>query len=556
MSSRRAFITKRLAAATAIAVITAAAGATGPLPPAATGQRSGAERSRPAGAGPQASAEAPASREAESKAPQYKGADYCSGCHSPSADNKLPRDWVTLDEFPTWEKHDKHRHAYEALACPRAKQIERLMGMPADKPATKDERCLACHALDLSHGEQGKLLGESGADRREAAIAQGVSCEVCHGASSRWFAMHAEPAEWRDRAADRRSGKLYDEFGMTNLRDPIKRTELCLSCHLGDISAGKFVTHEMFAAGHPPLPAFEIETFMERMPRHWRLDSERKATAAAETDAKKRAAAEKLLELNGYQPFARSQATLLQGLVALRASMKLLADQTDPARQAGGDANPHLGLAEFALYDCATCHHELKLPSERQSRGYFGAAPGRPPLKYWSMPLAQLAASGYDSTADLNAILAPLHAAVRHRPFGDPATVHQAAADAIAQLDLAITALKTSFETKPVDSKSAIQLARQLCDLGAKTPLDIDSAQVLIGALDSLAAELKEQQSFAPTAELALDHLKHFVRLDRPPVPFSCELDEPSQKSGESDDFDPTQFGNMLTSLAESLPSH
>ncbi|HEY2147812.1 MAG TPA: multiheme c-type cytochrome [Pirellulales bacterium] len=484
---------------------------------------------------------------------QYKGADYCSGCHSPSADNKLPRDWVTLDEFATWEKRDKHRHAFDALTCPRAKQIERLMGLPADKPATKDERCLACHSIDLSHGEQGKLLGEAGAERREAAIAQGVSCEVCHGASSLWFGPHAEPAQWRDRAADRRDGKLYAEYGMTNLRDPVTRTELCLSCHLGNISAGRFVTHEMYAAGHPPLQAFEMETFLERMPRHWRLDSERKADATAETDHKKRAAAEKILELDGYQAFARSQSALIEGLVALRASIKQLADQADPSLLSPGDSNPRLGLAEFGLYDCAACHHELKLPSERQLRGYLGAAPGRPPLKYWSLPLARVASGARGPAADLDAILAPLHASMRRRSFGDSATVHKAATEAISHLDSAIAELKGSLKQKPLDSKAAVQLARQLCDLGAKTPLELDSAQVLVGVLDAVATELKDQQSLAPAAASALDDLKHSVALDLPSTAFSCEPHESSIESTAPDAFDPFQFAIKLKALAALL---
>ena len=462
-------------------------------------------------------------------------------------------DWVTLDEFATWEKRDKHRHAFDALTCPRAKQIERLMGLPADKPATKDERCLACHSIDLSRGEQGKLLGEPGAERRDAAIAQGVSCEVCHGASSHWFGPHAEPAQWRNRAADRRDGKLYAEYGMTNLRDPVTRTQLCLSCHLGDISAGRFVTHEMYAAGHPPLPAFEIETFMERMPRHWRLDSARKADAMAETDPKKRAAAEKILEMNGYQPFARSQAALIEGLVALRASIKLLADQTDPAKPANRDADPHLGLAEFAIYDCAACHHELKLPSERQSRGYFGGGAGRPPLKNWSLSLARIAAGERDTTADLDAILAPLHATIKRQPFGDSATVGKAATGGIGHLDSAIAELKSSLKRKPLDSKAAVQLVRQLCDLGAKTPLELDSAQVLVGVLDTLAAELRSQQALALPAAAALDELKHLVDLGRPSTLFSCEPAESPSNSAANVDFDPFQFANKLKALAALL---
>ena len=44
------------------------------------------------------------------------------------------------------------------------------------------------------------------------------------------------------------------------VRDPVRRTELCLSCHLGSTSENKMVTHAMYAAGHPPLPGFEMET--------------------------------------------------------------------------------------------------------------------------------------------------------------------------------------------------------------------------------------------------------------------------------------------------------
>jgi hypothetical protein len=544
--SRRSISARRFIAAI---VVLAVAGA--------TGQRCGAQRSRPADAVTRASAGAAGGADkraiAEHDAPQYKGADYCSGCHSPSTDNKLPRDWVTLDEFATWDKHDNHRHGYEALSCPRAKQIERLMGMPADKPATKDERCLACHSIDFSHGDQAKLLGEPGAERREAAIAQGVSCEVCHGASSLWFGPHAEPAQWRDRAVDRMYGKLYAEYGMTNLRDPVKRTELCLSCHLGDISAGRFVTHEMYAAGHPPLSAFEIETFMERMPHHWRLDSERKADAAAESDPKKRVAAEKILVLNGYHPFARSQSALLESLVALRASIELLADQTDPMQHSGGDPNPHLGLAEFALYDCAACHHELRLPSERQSRGYFGAAPGRPPLKYWSLPLARVAVVGHSSTADLDAALAPLHAAIKRRPFSELTTVHKAATEAIGQLDTAIAALKGALKAKPLDKIAAVQLALQLCDIGSRTPLDFDSARVLVGALKTLSAELNEQNALSPAAGTAIGELRRSLQLDSPPAAFSCEPDESSLESTGSGDFEPFQLVNKLKLLAGSL---
>jgi hypothetical protein len=486
---------------------------------------------------------------------QFKGANYCSGCHSPSNDNKLPRDWVALNEFPTWNDHDKHCHAYEALTCPRAKQMELLMRMPKDKPATKDERCLACHSLDLAHGDSGKLLGEAGSERREAALAQGVSCEACHGASSEWFGPHSEPTLWRDKVDKRMEGRHYEENGMTNLRDPVKRTDLCLSCHLGNIECGKFVTHEMYAAGHPPLPAFEVETFLERMPRHWQLDSERKAAADTETDPKKRAAIEQILKANRFQPFARSRAVLLEGLVTLRASIKLLADQSDPSRAGNADENhPHFGLAEFALYDCAACHHELTIPSARQERGYFGAAPGRPPLKYWSLPLARLGldreppAAGQSSAA-LDMMLSPLHSAIKSRPFGDPQLARKVAGEALAQLGPAIATL----EKKSLDAKDAVALIRQLCELGEKTPFDFDSARLVAGAIDVLAAELKEQRMIAPSVGPALDELKHLVHLDVSPIPFFCDPDKSAAASDGGADFDAFRFAEKLKALAAAL---
>src|SRR5947209_12356109 len=74
---------------------------------------------------------------------------------------------------------------------------------------------------------------------------------------------------------------------MTDLWDPAKRTALCASCHIGNKEQGKFVTHEMYAAGHPPLPGFEVATFSNQMPRHWQYlkEKDEKVLALLEYDA-------------------------------------------------------------------------------------------------------------------------------------------------------------------------------------------------------------------------------------------------------------------------------
>ena len=64
---------------------------------------------------------------------------------------------------------------------------------------------------------------------------------------------------------------------MTDLWDSDKRTEVCSSCHIGDAVPEKhrFVTHDMYAAGHPPLPPFETAAFCNMFPRHWQLMNEK-----------------------------------------------------------------------------------------------------------------------------------------------------------------------------------------------------------------------------------------------------------------------------------------
>ncbi len=65
---------------------------------------------------------------------------------------------------------------------------------------------------------------------------------------------------------------------MVDTRDLVKRTEKCLSCHLG--SEEKFVDHEMIAAGHPDL-FFELDSFSAVMPRHWKEPGEPGETGRA-----------------------------------------------------------------------------------------------------------------------------------------------------------------------------------------------------------------------------------------------------------------------------------
>jgi hypothetical protein len=78
---------------------------------------------------------------------------------------------------------------------------------------------------------------------------------------------------------------------------------------------------------------------------------------------------------------------------------------------------------------------------------------------------------------------------------------------------------------------------------------------VLVGVLDTVAAELKSQQALTPPFSAALEELNRIAGFDRPLAPFSCEPDESLANAIGSADFDPFQFADKIKSLGASLRS-
>jgi Cytochrome c554 and c-prime len=445
----------------------------------------------------------------------YMGTAACSLCH----DNGSPRfhtNLVHLDEYHIWAADEKenrrtvdaHHLAYKALVSPRAKEIEQGMGRPDGWATTAESGCLNCHAANLRPDNCDRSLNIA------AELAQGIGCEACHGPASLWIDKHWKRAEWRDDMQLSAEAK-QDRYKVVNVRDPVARTELCLSCHLGNLAEGKFVTHEMFAAGHPPLPPFEIEALVDNMPPHWRPAAEK--PAAVQTYL-------------GFRPLARTRAVVLEGLIELRASIRLLADQAD------GESRPakteiHPGISDFALYNCAACHHELVIPSQRQERGYGGFAPGRPALRFWTLPLARLgleAAKSDDNKTGrttLEALLSPLEAATSNSPFGPPAAIHSAAQKVVADLDKSIK----SLAEKGLDAAGAKRMLQHLCRLGSESPLDYDSARQLAAAIQTIVADLADKSDAKMVA--AVESLRQIAAV------------------GSSAEFDPGSFRSKLKEI-------
>lgn len=194
--------------------------------------------------------------------PEYSGVFACLGCHSAGAQSpygdSLNR--VRLDEVLVWHRQDKHSLAYCVLQGELAKTMSARLGYNV----AEAKQCLACHAP----------RHEDRSDDPNTApnykLAEGVTCEDCHGGSRGWHRLHVLKDRWRGLTADEKQA-----HGMNDLRDPATRAKVCLDCHVGNADQQQIVTHQMYAAGHPPLASVDVVAYADQMPRHWLTDSER-----------------------------------------------------------------------------------------------------------------------------------------------------------------------------------------------------------------------------------------------------------------------------------------
>ncbi|HZM69338.1 MAG TPA: multiheme c-type cytochrome [Candidatus Cryosericum sp.] len=304
--------------------------------------------------------------------PDYTGSGSCSSsqCHGslrPRTDGRVPQ-----NEHTVWVTKDEHAQAYAHLLQERSRTIARNLGLKGG--AEKEPRCLACHTVDAPQERRGRSFD----------VADGVTCEGCHGPAERWLGPHTTRG-WEHRQSL--------ELGMRDTKDPLVRAETCSGCHVGTAKAQ--VDHALLAAGHPEL-VFEMQWATNSMPPHWREPAAR-------------------------GPFFATRLWAVGEAVHLR-------DQMSRAARREPGARP-----EFADLDCGSCHHELVQKSWRQARGYAGRRAGDPPfdLSRWRV-LAPLARRAAPSIAkEIDAAAAEL-AASPADPRG-PASRLSGAADQLAR---------------------------------------------------------------------------------------------------------------------------
>jgi hypothetical protein len=292
---------------------------------------------------------------AESESAKYIGPGSCAAtsCHGsvkPVADSR-----ILQNEYSTWIIKDKHSKAYQALTGDIGERMARILKLGSK--AEDAPKCLACHALYTTAGQRGRAF----------EIADGVSCENCHGPSSAWLGPHTERQWTHEKSVS---------LGMVDTRNVIHRTEKCLECHLG--SQNKLVDHEMIAAGHPDL-FFELDSFSAVEPRHWKTPRESAPSRPVEDGA-----------WVGVRDWSTGQA------VQLRTSLERLSWRAKGERTDKKDLWP-----EYAELSCFACHHAL-VPAKdswRQAHEYPGRRPGDPAWNESRYVVFRLLAKQVDSAA-------------------------------------------------------------------------------------------------------------------------------------------------------------
>jgi hypothetical protein len=387
----------------------------------------------------------------------FLGPNLCSGCHESGQAKNAEQNHIRYDEYRIWAKLDKHHQAYAVLELPgtpgsdarieAARKRSKQMGEVLHLDPAKDPKCVNCHSMNWLPASRRPLTKPE----------DGVTCDGCHGAASNWLGTHAAPDWYRKKPEEKVKAGMYPIW------DPVARAEMCMSCHLGNVQEGKVLEHRFYAAGHPPLPGLELETFSQELPTHW------KKRARTEDEAAR-----------------RLRLVVLGGVAVFRESAKFLRDT----------ANHKQLWPDYAFFECYACHHDLKgdgeNPSWRAGRGHAGA-PGRPQPRAWPEALvrAAVAQAGADSKAELdrlNAAMQQLQGSFNARPFGDPTKV-AAAADALYKWS---GQLLQKLDTGKFDRAAAESLLRAISQDAQGPPRDFDSIRQLYWAFKATYEQYKD----------------------------------------------------------------
>jgi hypothetical protein len=377
---------------------------------------------------------------------------------------------ILQNEYITWSRVDKHAtRAYASLFNERSKRIAQNLGLK--EPAHQAKLCLDCHAHNPPPAQRGERF----------KVADGVSCEACHGPAEKWIRSHVAPdATHADNVA----------HGLYPANEPVAQAKLCLACHFGN--KDKFVTHRMMGAGHPRL-AFELDTFAQTQPPHFVIDADwqkRKGT------------------WDSTRVWAIGQAL---------AAAELLDVLLDPKRSRDGL------FPELVVFDCHACHHPM---SDVRWSPRTGVSPGRIRLNDSSLLMLRQIVRRALPEADARAFeerAVQLHKAVA----GDGGDALEAAQAMRASLDAVVRQLAS----RPFRAEELRAMLAGLVEDGINGQYrdysGAEQATMAIGSLINFLGKRGEVKDVR-AANTALDRLYETVKDDEKfrPERFRAALEE------------------------------
>lgn len=395
---------------------------------------------------------APPARSQGEGGARFTGVASCAGstCHGRmEGDGTI----VRQDELMKWQEPSTpggaHSRAWAVLGNSRSQFIARNLGI---KDAASAPMCLGCHSDTAAAGAS-------------AVLADGVSCESCHGPAGGWIASHyAGVLDAPGPGAEMRAKHQANlSAGLKPLEDPVVRAGVCVDCHFGAAGEGQFVTHRIMAAGHPRI-AFELDLFSSLQAHHqededygWR----KFGVASARTDH--------------VQMWAVGQA------VALERSLQLFQSKR------GSEGM----FPEFYFLDCHSCHRPIfdqakpvRTGIDNPGRALAGGErwpEGMPPYNDENLIMlsaaARIAAPGLAD--QLSARTAAFHRAM---------TVDRDSAKAAAaQLGQTVAALKSAFASRSFSGTDAFALVDAIAAKAINDRLtDYSGSQQAVMGVDTL----------------------------------------------------------------------
>jgi len=435
----------------------------------------------------------------DAERPGNSAAATCFGCHRGEEKENFrdAQDMILFNESKTWKESDYHQLAYQALSSPLGEKMNTLL--PSDKSGrklhvTKRSECLSCHAVDL-YPHQRWYEPES-FDTHE-----GVNCLACHSTEDRvagqWRLTHMDPAimreeeRWRNKHPDTKALQ-----GQRDLRDPKVRAQTCNNCHIGNLQQGKFVTHDMYAAGHPPLAGIEVMAYSRDQQMHYEFGKKLRHISEHKN----------AWELYHYRKDEDQAARQMAvgAIVSLRSTLSLIVDQS-------ANLSVDNPILDYAQFDCYSCHHDLGGESWRQKARGEGK-PGRVRPRLWSKPLARVVVQHAAEITKQTQLLGEFDAAYKDvlaafdaHPLGVQLGEERPLRDKVLALD-ALCAAFLKVQEAEIYTKENVKVLKQMlaAEMASADRPDLvpDSAQQMVWAFGILNDDPAEWERTAAYKDL------------------------------------------------------